>query len=209
VGRRHWRCPGVVQGSVWPENDPMVMTPGRPWSVTLDYSHDVAFALVVRDALGITDPSGLPEVHPPQVLAVDPAVRADGGADRLWQHWWDRALARAGQEEAGPPVPPEGALGRVVGGNLGVLQRWSAARKREVARAGRPTDARPRLRDVLHAYEQRTGVRPGGFHLRVTAVPVAGPVFLALDADRVLVSTALLSDRAEYLARILAHVGLS
>ncbi|GAA5006704.1 hypothetical protein [Kitasatospora paranensis] len=53
----------------------MVATSGAPWSVVLDYSHDLALALAVRDALGIADPLGLPVVHPHQALVVDPAAR--------------------------------------------------------------------------------------------------------------------------------------
>ncbi|MFC6596556.1 hypothetical protein [Kitasatospora paranensis] len=41
----------------------------------------------------------------------------------------------------------------------------------------------------------------------MTALPVAGYVFQPLDRDRLVVSITLLSDRAEYLRRVLAHVG--
>ncbi|MFE5584270.1 hypothetical protein [Kitasatospora sp. NPDC056531] len=184
----------------------MVTMSGAPWSVTLDYSHDAAFALVVRDALGITDPLGLAAVHPPQALTVDPAVRASSGIDQLWQHWWNRVTSPARREETGLPALPDGPLGRVVEENFTVLHQWSAARKREVAHASKPTGATPRVRDVLREYERTTGIRLGGFQLRVTALPVAGSVFLPLDDDRVLVSIALLIDRAEYLQQVLAHV---
>ncbi|GAB7188836.1 hypothetical protein ATKI12_8951 [Kitasatospora sp. Ki12] len=185
----------------------MVTMSGAPWSVALDYSHDVAFALAVRDALGITDPQGLPALDPPQALAVDSAVLADGGSEELWQRWWSRALDATRREEAGAPALPEGLLGRVVEENFAALHHWSGARKREVARVTRPTHAVPRLRDALREHERASGVRMGGFRLRVTALPVAGPVFLPLDEERILVSITVLSDRADYLARLLAHVG--
>ncbi|WP_369393370.1 hypothetical protein AB5J72_41845 [Streptomyces sp. CG1] len=185
----------------------MTAMSGAPWSVALDYSHSAAIALAVRDALGITGPLGLPAVDPPQTLVIEPAVAADGGIDDLWRRWWDRALPTAGPKEPGPRLPPEGLLGRVVEGNHDTLHRWSAARKREVAEATRPTRAVPRLRDALREYEQTTGIRIGGFRLQVTAVPVAGPVFLPLDGDQLVVSIALLRDRAEYLRRLLAHFG--
>ncbi|GAA5006710.1 hypothetical protein GCM10025734_47070 [Kitasatospora paranensis] len=63
------------------------------------------------------------------------------------------------------------------------------------------------MRDALREYERATGTRLGGFRLRVTALPVAGYVFQPLDRDRLVVSITLLSDRAEYLRRVLAHVG--
>ncbi|NUR01252.1 MAG: hypothetical protein HOY79_33400 [Streptomyces sp.] len=180
---------------------------GAPWSVALDYSHDAAFALAVRDALGITDSSGLPAVDPPQPLVIEPAVTVGGGIDAVWRRWWDHALSAAGQEQPEPPLLPEGLLGRIVEGNFDTLHRWSAARKREVAEATRPTRGVPRLRNVLREYEQTTGIRIGGFRLQVTALPVTGPVFLPLDAERLVVSITLLRDRAEYRRHLLAHVG--
>ncbi|MCU7824220.1 hypothetical protein [Kitasatospora sp. DSM 101779] len=184
----------------------MTAMSGAPWSVSLDYSHDAAFALAIRDALGIAGPHGLPPVAPPPELVVDPATSADE-AGAAWQRWWDRILPPTGRGETGSPVLPDAPLDRVVTENFGALHAWSAARKREVARATSPTRAVPRIRDFLREYEQATGVRPAGFRLSVTALPVAGSVFLPLGGERIAVSIALLSDRAEYLRRILAHVG--
>ncbi|MEU8974737.1 hypothetical protein AB0D11_36695 [Streptomyces monashensis] len=185
----------------------MTAMSGAPWSVALDYSHGAAFALAVRDALGIADPLRLPAVDPPQTLVIEPVAGFDGQIEILWRRWWDRALSPAGQDGPGPQWPSAGLLGRVVEGNLDTLQRWSAARKREVAEATRPTRTVPRLRDALREYEQTTGVRVGGFRLQVTALPVAGPVFLPLDDDRLVVSISLLRDRVEYQRRVLAHIG--
>ncbi|MFD0528764.1 hypothetical protein ACFQ1I_20100 [Kitasatospora arboriphila] len=184
----------------------MTAMSGAPWSVSLDYSHDAAFALAIRDALGIASPPGLPPVAPPPELAVDPAAPADG-AGAAWRHWWDRALPPTGQDEPGSPVLPDAPLDRVVTENFAALQAWSAARKREVARATSPSRAVPRIRDFLREHERATGVRLAGFRLDVTALPVAGSVFLPLGGNRIAVSIVLLSDRAEYLRRILAHVG--
>ncbi|MDH6107796.1 hypothetical protein P3T36_006409 [Kitasatospora sp. MAP12-15] len=184
----------------------MVAMSSTPWSVVLDYSHDLAFVLAVRDALGIADPLGLPAVHPPQAVVIASALQADSELDAQWQRWWERALPFTEQANSEHQPLPDGPLGHVVGENLGALRLWSAERKREVAQAGKPTRGTPRLRDVLRDHEQSTGLPLGGFRLRVTALPLAGPVFLPLDSNRIVVSITLLQDRTNYHRHLLEHV---
>jgi hypothetical protein len=83
---------------------------------------------------------------------------------------------------------------------------WSAAHKREVARVSNPLCNAPRIRDAVHEHEKITGIRIGGFRLQVTALPVAGSLFLPVASLHILVSVELLANRKEYVRRIIAHV---
>src|SRR6478609_4368117 len=106
----------------------MEAAPGEPWMVTLDYSHDAAFALAVRDALGLADPLGLPPVDPPAALAAptgpDPSPQ--------WPAWWEGALAAAGHGSQ-TALELDGPLGEFVRDNGTELLAWSSLRKRELA----------------------------------------------------------------------------
>ncbi|MGW4805282.1 hypothetical protein [Kitasatospora sp. NPDC004272] len=177
----------------------MAATVDAPWTVTLDYSHDAALALAVRDALGLTDPLGLPPVDPPLALAhpagPDPAAQ--------WPAWWDSALT---DHSPGALPQLDGPLGEFVRQHDTELLAWSSARKRELAAHSRPAPGRPRLADALRERTGRTGVRLPAFRLLVLALPVAGPLFRPVRDGLVVTSTALVGDRDAYLAALADHL---
>ncbi|MFC8722220.1 hypothetical protein, partial [Kitasatospora sp. NPDC057198] len=150
----------------------MAATADGSWAVTLDYSHDAALALAVRDALGLADPLGLPPVDPPLALA------APAGPDPSpqWRAWWDDALT---DHSPGAFPQLDGPLGEFVRRHDTELLTWSSARKRELAAHSRTTPGRPRahLARVLRERAERAGVRIQAFRLHVLALPVAGPLF--------------------------------
>jgi hypothetical protein len=177
-----------------------------PWTVVLGYAHPPAFALVVRDVLDIPCRLDIPPVVQPPVLTM-PAVATD--AERipeLWRGWWENTLSLTQQDASSIPLSPNGPLGPIVENNLDVLHSWSSAHKREVARVSNPFRNAPRIRDAVREHEKATGSRIGGFRLQVTALPVAGSLFLPVASRHVLVSVELLANREEYVRRIIAHV---
>ncbi|MGK4578608.1 hypothetical protein [Kitasatospora sp. HPMI-4] len=183
---------------------------GAPWSVNLDYSHDLAFALAIRDAFGFADPLGLPRIDPPLTLAVGQGVRGNAEIERQWRSWWDLAMASPGHESHVAPTL-DGPLGEVVRGNSAEILRWSSDRKRELARSGTPVAGQPRTRlaDVLREHEQATGVRIDGFRLKVIALPVAGLTFLPVEAGLIAASIGLISNRSSYFGKIISYLAQS
>jgi hypothetical protein len=184
----------------------VVSMSSAPWTVVLGYSHPLAFALAVRDALDIPCLLDVPPVVQPPALTM-PAVATDPEhVPALWQDWWENTLFLTRQDAPSIPLPPNGPLAPIVENNLQTLHRWSSAHKREVARASNPFTNAPRMRDAVHEHERTTGTRIGGFRLQVTAVPVMGSLFLPTASLHVLVSVDLLRDRHEYVRRIITHV---
>ncbi|WP_410567225.1 hypothetical protein [Amycolatopsis sp. cmx-4-61] len=175
-----------------------------PWTVVLGYSHPLAFALAVRDALDIPCVLGIPPVLQPPALAA-PGVPADR-LPALWQEWWEDTVTLTRQDAPSIPLSPSGPLAPVVEDNRETLHRWSSGHKREVARASNPFTNAPRMRDAVHEHERKTGTRIGGFRLQVTALPVAGELFLPTANLHVMVSLDLLRNRQEYVRRVIAHV---
>ncbi|GAA2109675.1 hypothetical protein GCM10009759_50540 [Kitasatospora saccharophila] len=182
----------------------MAATVDAPWTVTLDYSHDAALALAVRDALGLTDPLGLPPVDPPLALASLAHPTGPGPAAQ-WPAWWDGALTEA-RHGSGAFAELDGPLGAFVREHGTELLRWSSARKRELAARSRPAPGRPRLADALRERTGRTGVRLPAFRLLVLALPVAGPLFRPVRDGLTVTSTALVGDRDAYLAALADHL---
>jgi hypothetical protein len=176
-----------------------------PWTVVLGYSHPLAFALAVRDALDI-----------PCALEIPPAVRHPTLTTRLevtgehvpdlWQQWWENTLSLTREDAPSIPLVPDEPLAPIVEDNLQTLHRWSSAHKREVAQVSNPFRNAPRMRDAVHEHEKRAGIRIGGFRLQVTALPVTGSFFHPTTSLHVLVSVDLLANRAEYVRRVIAHV---
>ncbi|GAA2260515.1 MULTISPECIES: hypothetical protein [Kitasatospora] len=180
---------------------------GASWSVNLDYSHDLAFALAIRDTFGFTDPLGLPHIDPPLTFAVGQDSREVAEIERQWRAWWDLAMASPGHE-AHVALTLAGPLGEVVRGISAEILRWSSDRKRELARSGRPVPGRPRTRlaDALREHEQATGVRLDGFQLKIIALPVAGSIFVPVEAGLIAASIRLISDRSSYFGKIISHL---
>ncbi|MEU1631037.1 hypothetical protein ABZ746_38520 [Streptomyces sp. NPDC020096] len=181
-----------------------------PWSVNLDYSHDLAFALAIRDAFGFTDLLGLPRIDPSLTLAVGQDTREIAEIERQWRVWWDLAMASPGHESQ-VALTLDGPLGEVVRGNSAEILQWSSDRKRELARSRRPVSGQPRTRlaDALREHEQATGVRIDGFQLKVIALPVAGLIFLPVEAGLIAASIGLISNRSSYFGKIISHVAQS
>lgn len=184
----------------------MVSMSSAPWTVVLGYSHPLAFALAVRDALDVPCSPDIPPAVQPPALTVPAGAAGPERITELWQNWWENTVFLTRQDTPRIPLAPDGPLAPVVEHNLQTLHRWSSAHKREVARASNPLTNSPRMRDAVREHERKTGTRIGGFRLRVTAVPVTGSLFLPTAALHVLVSVDLLRDRPEYIRRIIAHV---
>ncbi|MFF3517488.1 hypothetical protein [Streptomyces sp. NPDC002573] len=180
---------------------------GATWSVNLDYSHDLAFALAIRDAFGFTDPLGLPHIDPPLTLAVSQDARQAAEVGRQWRTWWDLAIASPGHESH-VALTLDGPLGEVVRSNSAEILQWSSDRKRELARAGRPVPGQPRTRlaDALREHEQATGIRLDGFQLKVIALPVAGEIFLPAEVGLITASIELIRNRSSYFGKIISHL---
>ncbi|MFE0462342.1 hypothetical protein ACFW1A_24120 [Kitasatospora sp. NPDC058965] len=181
----------------------MHRTSDTPWSVTLDYSRDLALALAVREAVGCADPLGLPPVDPPVAVSVLPAERRDPTLTQQWHAWWTGAMAAPGHGSR-PAPQVDGPLGAVLRRNSDVLLPWSAARKRELAASSRAVPGRPRIRlaDAL----REAGVRDREFHLTVLAAPVGLPVFHPVGGSVILAGLELVRDRSAYVTALVDHL---
>ncbi|MFC1405663.1 MULTISPECIES: hypothetical protein [Streptacidiphilus] len=185
-------------------------SPGAPWSVEVDYSQPMACALLLRDCLNIEAESDIPPVNPVPHLPVrhpiDDQVQDPATVPAHWQEWWNQLLhAFANKESNTDPTPP-GTLGRILTENAEHIHQWSSARKREVAHACSSSRSRLRLRHVIRDYEHTHATVVPPFHIRVAAVPVAGPVFIPRTENLIMVGITLLENRGQYLNHLLHHV---
>jgi hypothetical protein len=183
----------------------MTAAPSTAWSVTLDYSHDIAFALAIRDAFGCTDPLGLPPIDPP--LPLTPLQDAVSEIEAQWRTWWELALASPGHESH-IAQSLDGPLGALIGRHATELLAWSSHRKRELAKLSRPTPGQPhtRLTDAIHEHGRKTGYQFPEFHLKVIAVPVAGAMFMPVHNSTIVASIELMRDRKAYFSKIIDHL---
>ncbi|MDH6138938.1 MULTISPECIES: hypothetical protein [Kitasatospora] len=185
----------------------MTATPSTPWSVTMDYSQDVALALAVRDAFGYPDPLRLPPVDPPVALEIRREEHQDPVIAEQWRTWWERAMASP-THESQIARTLDGPLGVVLHRNSAALLAWSSARKRELARLSRPTPGRQRTRlaDALRDHSRQTGFQFSEFHLAITAIPAGEVCFQPIRDDVIAASIALIRDQGAYVAEIIEHV---
>ncbi|WP_327071336.1 hypothetical protein [Kitasatospora sp. NBC_01302] len=184
----------------------MTAAPSTAWSVTLDYSHDIAFALAIRDALGFTDPLGLPPIDPP--LPLTPLQDTVPEIESRWQAWWEFALASPGHE-SNAAQSLHGPLGALVRRHSTELLAWSSQRKRELAKLSRtaPGQPRTRLADAIHEHGRKTGNQFPEFHLTIIAIPVAGTTFTPVNKSSAIVaSIELMRDRNAYFSKIIEHL---
>ncbi|TQF05640.1 hypothetical protein E6W39_29705 [Kitasatospora acidiphila] len=185
----------------------MTAAPSTPWSVTLDYSHDVALALAVRDAFGYPDPFGLPPVDPPVALELRREEHHDPVIAEQWRTWWERAMA-APTHQSQLARTLDGPLGVVIHRNSAALLAWRSARKRELARLSRPAPGRQpiRLADAIRDHSRQTGTQFSEFHLTITAIPAGEACFQPIRDDVIAASIELIRDRGAYVAEIIEHL---
>ncbi|WP_147455197.1 hypothetical protein [Saccharothrix australiensis] len=168
---------------------------GNPsWSINHDSFGEIAFALYVRDALGITSPTAdsIPPLEPAAPARSHPDPPGLAGH---WDDWWTRitgARPAAGHEAPAPAGPPE-ALDDLLPRLRRDHSRWAAGLRAEQARTGQPhtRDVIP-FHDLVDEVRRELGRDGLDFTLSIHEVPVAGPYWLRIGTDTVLASSDLL-----------------
>jgi hypothetical protein len=185
-----------------------VRTADSRWTVVLEQSEQVDFALYVRDVLEIRGArdDGLPPVDPaPAVSGRAAPVDRDDALAADWSSWWSEILARRRRRH--PSEEPEGRdpgapLPRFATELRDGFVRWHRQRDRG---QGVPTrELLAELPSVVAELEGRLGRSDLDFTLLLTEVPVAEAVWTEVAVGHVLVSRAALTDWADVRRRLTA-----
>ena len=176
-------------------------TPGSRWRVALEQDTDVAFALYVRDVLGIGAGPDLPAVSPPPARLRPPPV-PPGVLAAAWSSWWSalvdpgRPAARAG------PEPPAFAAELRPG-----YAAWQQERRRSAAGAVPIRELLAGLPALVAAASAEVGRPDPDFTLVLTELPTDGWVWTETAPGQVLVSRAALADEDQVRRGLLAVLG--
>ena len=170
-------------------------TAGSRWTIALEQSDGIDFALYVRDVLGIrgVQDQDLPPVDPAPTAGRSTSATDDRAAAEAWSSWWSNLL-RMRRPGHGSVALLRPALPDLAAGLRDSFAEWWQERNRR--RAG-DLPTRELLSD-LPSLVAEAGVllrRPDpDFALVLTEVPVAEPVWVQVAPDHVLISRAALDD---------------
>lgn len=182
-------------------------TAGSRWTVALEQSEEIDFALYVRDVLGIR---GVRDHHLPPVVPAPtrrPAA-ADSGADddaaaETWTSWWSHLMRRRSGHAADAQDRPAPDF------TLGLRNGFAEWREERNRRDAQDVPTRELLSDLpsIVAKGGELRGRPNlDLALVLTEVPVAAPVWIEISSDHILVSRAALQDPEGVRRRILAII---
>ena len=197
------------------------------WEIVIDQPEPLVIGLFVRDVAGLKSRhSWLPHCEPDIARA-----NGEGSAlaAHQWDLWWDRSISNnwngpdQSQEHLAGMwwIPPDfeslqsfPALQEVVASHFDNARQWARDRKQEHIELmiGTP-DPRPFHRGrrggrgldhtrLVAGLERDLGRGVQPFELGITVIPVAGKELWRLDPHHVLLTDELLSNSAEYRARI-------
>jgi len=188
---------------------------GRPsWKIELDEPVVLVIALFIRDLAGLrpdTEPA-LPRLYP----AVELARKVD--VDLLspqWAGWWHGLLEQGARALAAntPPdftdLAPGPELRELLRSEFRTANDWAGQRHQEHARLVIHSPKPGVESELVSAVERKLGRRARPFRLRISELPVEGQGGWRLDAEHVLVSRSLLTNRDAYrswLAPVIAEV---
>src|SRR4051812_27256326 len=167
----------------------------RPtWTICLDSSSEVIFALYVRDALNVTSPTA------GQVPPLDPAVpvpdaSASPEVEHQWGEWWASitGLRLAPGGSALTPVEPPIVLEDEIRRLRPEYSKWAWDLRENETRSGRPhTREIIPLQEVVESVKQELGRVYLDFALSIQEVPVKGRYWHRMATDTVMASSALL-----------------
>lgn len=184
-------------------------TGGPGWRITMDTSGPMLIALYVRDAAGL-EAVGHPALShaAPKVRPCDHAHLIDevGGMGALkteWEAWWDQLLKAhpAMEPELGPPgfraFGNSPALRRVLQAHFGAALSWARERRGEYLALEAERDAggaTQLLADMVDDRLLEVGRAANDFVLTIIELPLAEPRAWYLEPDKIIMSSALLSE---------------
>src|SRR6476661_7348853 len=172
-------------------------TGGPGWQITMDTSGPLLIALYVRDA------AGLETVGHPALCHAAPKIRASdhshlidevGGISALkteWEAWWAQLL------KAHPEMEPElGPPGFRAFGNSPALRRARERRGEYLALEAErdASGATELLADLVEDRLLEVGRAARDFELTIIELPLAEPRAWYLEPDKIIMSSALLSE---------------
>ena len=164
------------------------------WTINLDSSSDVIFALYVRDALNITSPTAN-SVPPLDPAVTDREVSASPGVEIQWDEWWTSitGLRLAPGKNALVPIEPPTALEDEIRRLRPDYSQWAADLRTKEAQAGQShtRDIIP-FREVVNQVQQELERDDLDFTLSIQEIPVEGQYWHRVATDTVMASSALL-----------------
>lgn len=164
------------------------------WEAREGASREILVGLYVRDALGVTDPSGLPRLLGTGLADAEPA---DERTNWWWQRWWIAILDPDEGRFAGLPAEiadvGEAALRR----HLDDARTWA-----EVAHAAYEEAAESRrdiaLTHVVREWEERNGRTARPFRLRIEVLPLTTAGIWWIGERAIAVDELLRADSSSY-----------
>ncbi|GAB4099921.1 hypothetical protein [Sinomonas halotolerans] len=185
-------------------------TGGPGWRITLDTSGPLLLALYLKDNAGLAG-AGMPPVAPaePRVRVADhhQITQHVGGLPALrreWEAWWAHLIQS--HPEMSPAVEPPGfssfreapALQRTLQAHFGHALTWARERRAEYERLEREREGRGDtdvLREIVEERQLEVGSAARDFALTIIELPLAEERAWLVNADKVIMSQSLLSDR--------------
>jgi len=182
---------------------------GPGWRITMDTSGPMLIALYVRDAAGL-ETAGHPALShvAPKIRSSDHAhlINEVGGLPALkteWEAWWAQLLKAHPEME--PELGPPGfrafgnspALRRVLQAHFGAALSWARERRGEYLALEAERDASGAtqlLADMVDDRLLEVGRAARDFELTIIELPLAEPRAWYLEPDKIIMSSALLSE---------------